>query len=130
MRNKAPLMLIELTVMLLILALAAALCMQGFAWADTQAQNNARKDRALVELQSAAEVLQACSGDLQAAVALHGGVLEQGNWTILLEDGTVLRAVPEQAALPNLGTARLEAEYNGAQLLQLQVCWQEAGYEE
>lgn len=130
MRNKAPLMLIELTVMLLILAFAAALCLQGFVWADTRAQEIARQDRALTEMQSAAEVLQACGGDLQAAAALHGGEVTQGNWTISLADGTVLRAVPEQAALPNLGTARLEAEFNGAQLLQLQVCWQEVGYEE
>lgn len=130
MKNKSPLMLIELTVMLLILAASAALCLRGFVWADARAQETQRRDLALVQLQNAAEVLQACGGDWEEAVRTHGGTWEAGHWVISLEDGTVLRAVPEETELPTLGAARLVAEYEDQQLLTLQVCWQEVGNEE
>lgn len=130
MKNKSPLMLIELTVMLLILAVSAALCLRLFAWADIRAQEIVRRDQALVQLQNAAEVLQACSGDWEAAAALQGGAWQDGQWIMELEDGTVLRGVPEQTQLPTLGAAKLVAEYEEQQLLTLQVCWQEADYEE
>lgn len=47
MRSKAPLALMEQMVMVLVFALAAALCLQAFALADRISRQNAERDQAL-----------------------------------------------------------------------------------
>ena len=46
MRSKAPLALMEQMVMVLVFALAAALCLQAFALADRISRQNAERDQA------------------------------------------------------------------------------------
>ena len=70
MRNKAPLAMLEQLVMLLVFALAAALCLQAFALADRLSDRTERFDRAVLEAQRAAETVKHCRGDLQQAQAL------------------------------------------------------------
>lgn len=59
MRSKAPLILMEQLVMVLVFALAAALCLQAFVFADRTSRTNEARDRAMVEAQNAAEMLKA-----------------------------------------------------------------------
>jgi len=59
MRSKSPLALMEQVVMLLVFGLAAALCLQAFAFADQMSARNRAVDRAVVECQRAAETLKA-----------------------------------------------------------------------
>ena len=54
MRSKAPLAMIEQTVMVLVFALAAALCLQVFVWCDRQSRDSAARDQAVLCAQSAA----------------------------------------------------------------------------
>lgn len=63
MKSKAPLILMEQLVMLLVFALAAALCVQAFALSDRTSLRNAARDRAVLEAQNAAEALK--GGDLE-----------------------------------------------------------------
>lgn len=58
MRSKAPLVLMEQLVMLLVFALAAALCVQAFALSERTSARNAARDRAILEAQNAAEALK------------------------------------------------------------------------
>lgn len=58
MKSKAPLVLMEQLVMLLVFALAAALCVQAFALSDRTSAWNAARDRAVLEAQNAAEALK------------------------------------------------------------------------
>ena len=69
MRNKAPLALMELVIMILIFALAAALCLQAFQWASEQSQQIALRDDAVLAVQNMAEALKASGGDAGAADA-------------------------------------------------------------
>ena len=69
MKSKASLSLMEMLVMVLIFALAAALCLQIFAKARTISLETARQDEAVLLAQNAAQVLKATSGDLQLAAA-------------------------------------------------------------
>ena len=71
MKRNASLALIEQVIMLLILILAAALCLRAFSWSDKQSLYYKDRDRAMVEVQSAAEVLKAYRGDFSAAAAIH-----------------------------------------------------------
>ena len=63
MRSKAPLVLMEQLVMVLVFALAAALCVQVFVLSDQTSRNYAARDRAAVAAQNAAEQLKGCGGD-------------------------------------------------------------------
>ena len=122
MKQKQALMLIELVVMLLVFALAAALCLQAFAWAQTTTLQSSRKDLVYNRAQEAAEQLKNTAGDYEAL----GGRLENGSYHLWLEDGLVLRAEPLQLQQAGLGGARIcvyDAE--GSCLVQLEVCWQE-----
>ena len=53
MKSKAPLALIEQLVMLLVFALAAALCLRGFVWAELRSQRMEARTHAVTLVQSA-----------------------------------------------------------------------------
>ena len=72
MRSKAPLALMEQMVMLLVFALAAALCLQAFVQSDAISQRSEARDRAVELAQSVAEVVKSCHGDLAAAAEKLG----------------------------------------------------------
>ena len=61
-RSRAPLALMELTVMLLVFALAAALCLQAFVVSSRQAAQSQARDTAVRLAQTAAETLKAAGG--------------------------------------------------------------------
>lgn len=65
MRSKATLTLIEQTVMLLVFALAAALCVRIFVYADQTSRYYEARDRAVLEAQNAAEMLKRFGGSVE-----------------------------------------------------------------
>lgn len=70
MRSRAPLVLMEQVVMILVFALAAALCVQVFVYADRTSRYHESRDRAIVEAQNAAESIK------QGSAAYF----DNGNW--------------------------------------------------
>lgn len=72
MRSKAPLVLMEQLVMLLVFALAAALCVQAFALSDRTSIRNAARDRAVLEAQNAAEALKGANTDYFTGMGAAG----------------------------------------------------------
>ena len=146
-RSRAPLALMELTVMLLVFALAAALCIQAFVASSRQAGENGARDTALRLAQTAAETLKASGGSaaeaqLRAAEQL-GGEVSQGIWYVLYDenwnvtdDGESSAYRLEAAPGPLGGFApaeglvqmrvRVAHEYKDAEeLVSLPVAWQE-----
>lgn len=135
MNNKSTLMLLELVIMLLVFLLAAALCLQAFAWADTRSAEGNREDMALLQAQNAAEALKAADGDFAAAADLLGGQWDgetwilgfDKNWETTEQDGIfILKAQPAETNTDYLGSAQLRVlDQQGKTLAQLQICWQE-----
>ena len=134
MKNKTPLLLIEQTIMLLILIVAAALCLRIFAWSDARATDNQNRDNAILQLQSAAEVLKDHQGDFSAAAKNHGGTADLTQWHIAFDagwsqtngDAAYQLLATHQDAPSYLGCALLEiSDSNGTVLETLTVCWQE-----
>ena len=120
MRNKGILLLIELSVILLVVAAAAGLCLQVFAWAEQTSLEEGHRAQALLCAQNAAQVLQSYGGDLQQAGGTWNGVcwiLEQGEVTVYV--------TPRASGTPLLGEATVEAVREGKTLASLTVCWQE-----
>lgn len=137
MRSRAPLALMEQTVMVLVFALAAALCLRAFVLADGISRQVEATDRAVLWAESAADTLKARNGDLAQAAAELGGNLDGQRWIIPLdetwqetagESAYTLTAQPIQSGQPLLGRTQIDvAEKNGESLFSLEVCWQEAG---
>ena len=116
------------------IALAAALCLQAIAWADNTSRDNADRDRALTELQSAAEILKSQNGDYRAAAAIYGGQATQEQWLIYWDENWVqtttpgtyqLQASEQTTDVPGLGSAQFIFTGSDHTLGSLQLCWQE-----
>lgn len=135
MKNKAPLALMEQTVMILVFALAGVLCLRAFVWADGHSRDNAMRDQALLLAQNAAQILKSESGDYADAARMYGGEWDEKQWTVFYDDqgqqtpgdgAYRLSVVPEPEELEYLGRAAVEVtDSNGRQLARLRVAWQE-----
>jgi hypothetical protein len=128
MKHKAPLAMIEQLVMLLVFALAAALCIQVFALAGRMSQREATRSGALLVAQNAAEMLKSTAGDYAEAAALYGGEWNGAVWVLEVPDaaGCRVEVTPEASAQPLLGEADVTAyAADGKVLVQLPVAWQE-----
>jgi len=112
MKNKASLLLMEQLVMILVFALAAALCLQVFAKAEAISTENARRDQAVVLAQNAAQLLQATAGDTEAAEALG-------------QDGFQVRVTLRPARQPGLACAGIDVFFEEDVLFSLETGWQE-----
>ena len=117
MRNKTSLLLMEQLVMVLVFALAAALCLNAFVAADRISQETARRDEAVLLAQNAAEILKATSGDaegvaqmLEADAAAAGCRLE----ILTVDSGIAL-----------LGQAEIQVWQEDMQIFTLRTGWQE-----
>lgn len=78
-RNKAPLALMEQIIMILVFALASAVCLQAFVYANNLSKNGALRELAAAKAQEVSEYCKAEHGDLDAVCeALHGERTESG----------------------------------------------------
>ena len=110
MKRKASLVLMEQLIMVLVFALAAALCLLVFAKARTMADETARRDEAVLIAQNTAELLK--SGNDPEALPVPN-------------DYTVV-TTPQNDLLPGLAQAEVTVSYEGERLFSLTVGWQEA----
>ena len=86
MRNRTTLSLMELTLMLLLFAVAAAVCLRAFALSDRLSRQAEQRDRAVLWAQTMAETWKAMDGDLAQAETLYGESSGDG-WTVCLDSG-------------------------------------------
>lgn len=138
MRSRAPLVLMEQLVMVLVFALAAAICVRAFALADTLSKGDAARDAAAFRCQSMAEVWKNCGGDATAAAAQYGGTVEQGLWRVFYDGawkpvGDRADAAYEVSLLVTDSGAGLRragvqacAETDSAPIFSLEIACQEA----
>lgn len=135
MKSKAPLMLMEQIVMLLVFALAAALCLQAFVRADELSHQGELLDQATLAAQSAAETVRQTRGDLALAAKQLGGQVDGDLLTLkdlsqsgetLAEAGCCLYIGRKTVEVQGLGAARIWImDPEGQELFSLQVAWQE-----
>ncbi len=115
MKNKASLVLMELLVMVLVFALAAAACLRCFVWAFQTSQEIGQRDRAVVLAQNTAEALKARNGDIPAAQAL-----------LEVPEELTLQIIKLSPEIPGLGEAEILIENDRGELLfSLCAAWQE-----
>ena len=113
MKNKTSLLLMEQLVMVLVFALAAALCLAAFVKADRISQETVRRDEAVLLAQNAAEVLKATSGDIERAKATASA----SDYRLEIEH--------LKTGLPFMGQAEIRVWLGEALLFTLRTGWQE-----
>ena len=114
MRSKATLSLMELLVMVLVFALAAALCMQAFARAQAISLETMRRDEAVVLAQNGAELLK--TGMTEPEIEKQ---LSDGTYTVQIWE------LPQE--IPGLKQAEISVFYENTALFSLMVGCQEVG---
>ncbi len=120
MKGKTSLALMEQTLMLLVFALAAALCLKGFLWAGQISRENAVRDRAVICAQNLAERIKA--NGLDEPLTLY----YDENWQPASENGAyVVTALPESAPA-GLGRAVVTVSHRaGTPVFSIPAAWQE-----
>ena len=124
MKNKTFLPMIEQMIMILIFALAAAFCLQGFATASRISKRQAVLTEAVGTVQNTAEILKSSHGDFELASELLNGSLTAEGLQISADDYVV---IVHTAAKEHdfLSSAKIEVMYDAETLYELTVSWQE-----
>ena len=149
MRSKSPLALMEQVVMVLVFALAAALCLRVFVFSDQASERNEAVDRAVLEVQNAAETLKSTglpADEAQKEVATRmGGTMSQGlvqicydeAWNVLSGNTEACAYVVEIQGLPAEVDGMVKVHIraaavkdislggSGEDLFAIDVAWQE-----
>ena len=128
MKSKSPLTLIEQMIMLLVFAIAAAVCIRAFVWADTKSKYNSNRSHALVALQSTAEMIKNENGDFESAaqkLTANNYRVVEGVLTLEFENCIVTAELVESPELT--GSAAVTAfDLSGEKLAEIEIIWQEA----
>ena len=137
MRSKTPLALMEQVVMVLVFALAAALCLQVFVFSNQMSEKSRDTDRAVVLAQNTAELLKACGGVEEASDTV-GGQIRQMLWSTYYDEDLKpvadqssayyeVHTLPEHSGVEGLGQATVDVIRFDANepLFSLTVNWQE-----
>ena len=119
MRSKTPLVLMEQLVMVLVFALAAAVCLQVFSLSDRLSRKQEALAEAALIAQNTAEELKYSHGEalLEWAEADGGYCLEKAGYRI--------EAKIEETEITGLQKVHLQVLEEGEALFQLPVAWQE-----
>lgn len=140
MKSKAPLMLMEQMIMLLVFALAAALCLQAFVKSEQLSSYSENRDRAVTIAQTAAETIRHSGGDmghaLTEAAEILGGEYRQGllwldygeDWQPVQSDGAfrlAAQGVPSDVEGLWKALVQVTDEPGEEILFEIEVCWQE-----
>ncbi len=116
MRNKSPLALMEQILMVLVFALSAALCLQGFTLANRISARLENRNQAVALAQNAAELVKYYDGDFtQAERQLNG------TWD---ENILHLEITPAVSASPFLGAAQIKVLHEEEIVFEIIVAWQ------
>ena len=125
MKGKTSLVLLEQVVMILVFALAAALCLQAFALSGRISTESELRDRAVLQAQNAVEILKDCGGDRAQAVDQIGGRFD-GDILVCEADGLRMTVVWQTPEVRYLGTAQVTVRNaDGDVLAELPAAWQE-----
>lgn len=129
MKSKAPLALMEQLVMVLVFALAAALCVQAFFASDRMSRQGEARDRAVLLAQNTAEYLKEYGAEQTAQTLAQalGGTAETPERVCVYLDGGLSedRPAPEDAAY--LLRVELEDAQYGGRLGRAEVSVYQAG---
>lgn len=130
-KSKTTLTLMEQLIMIAVFAVAVAVCLRVFAFANSRSEQNLINDVAVNESRNAAEVIKSTGGDFKRASEILSAVPTENGLEKDLsgEYGSLLLAAERlQFAAEGLGNASVTVSdpETGRQVFSITVCWQEA----
>ena len=117
MRSKTPLVLMEQLVMVLVFAMAAAICLQVFAFSEKRSEKNEAVAEAALLAQNTAEKLKSTHGEALLAWEVADGVYYMEE-----EYRMEVREVTDIAGMTKV---ELQVLDEGEVLFEIPVAWQE-----
>ncbi len=127
MRGKSPLVIMEIVVMLLVFAVAAAMCLGAFALAEDISEQTELRSEAVLRAQNCAETLRQLDGDFAGAAESLGGSWN-GETLSAQYPGLSLEAAETESGHELLGKARITvSDDGGEELFTLECAWQRGG---
>lgn len=145
MKNKTPLILMEQLAMVLVFALAAAVCLQIFVLSDQLSKKQEAKANAAFLAQNTAEWLKSQGIGFSEAPEESGWQIEDGAWvqqydkhwqqidgnSAMTEDASYkLKIFEEKTEIPGLVCAKITVSDAKATLFEVPVAWQEVAADE
>lgn len=134
MRSKTPLALMEQVIMVLVFALAAALCLRAFVLSDRISHACEERDRAVMAVQTVAETLKLCRGDLEETERIAESALDNVD-VVSRYDGQngadsasdlIVSISPAESGAALMSCAEITAfNSKGETVLTLTAAWQE-----
>lgn len=130
-KSKTTLTLMEQLIMIAVFAVAVAVCLRVFAFANSRSEQNLINDVAVNESRNAAEVIKSTGGDFVRAAEILGALPTENGLEKELsgEYGSLLLTSEKlQSAAEGLGNASVTVSdpETGRQVFSITVCWQEA----
>lgn len=125
-RSKAPLALMEQIIMILVFALAAAVCLQAFVYSDTLSKQGERRDLAVNRAQEVAEYCKAQGGDLDQVSAMMQAERTMDGLKLVSDGMSVILRVEqsdeymEKAKISVLGA-------DGEEIYSIPIAWNRRG---
>lgn len=125
MKNKTLLPLMEQLVMILVFALAATMCIQGFVLANRISANQEARAQAVIPAQNTAELLKQTAGDYEEVAQIMSGTWDGQRLTIPAHGDAVVLVTPLETAQELLGSAQIQVVENEEILFEITTAWQE-----
>ena len=119
MRSKTPLVLMEQLVMVLVFAMAAAICLQVFSLSDRLSKENEAKAEAALLAQNTAEELKASYGEALLNWEEADGIY------YMEEEGYRVQVQAAETEISGLRKVELQVWQEEEVLFEIPVAWQE-----
>ena len=127
--------------MIAIFAVSAALCLKGFALASKLSARQNAKDKAVIIVQNAAEILKANHGDIDTLTTVYHSTTVDGAFVAHFDSDFnnteynntakyTLTVIPVSDASDYLGIVHVYVSDNDGILFEVNVAWQEVQYNE
>ena len=136
MRNRSFLLLMEQICMIAVFAVAAAICLRGFASANKISQERNTLDSSVALAQDTCEILKHTKGDIKTAAQILGGHIKESVLFVYYDqdkkttDPTaavyVVKASPKTLD-EDLGASVVEVYSDDRLIYDLTVAWQTGG---
>jgi len=119
MRSKTPLVLMEQLVMVLVFAMAAAICLQVFGLSDRLSKENEARAEAALLAQNTSEELKSSYGEVLLDWEEVDGIY------YMEEEGYRVQVQAEETEISGLRKVRLQVLQEEEVLFEIPVAWQE-----
>ncbi|MBR2852661.1 MAG: hypothetical protein IKB91_09805 [Anaerotignum sp.] len=119
MRSKTPLVLMEQLVMVLVFAMAAAICLQVFSLSDRLSKENEARAEAALLAQNTAEELKSSYGEALLDWEEADGIY------YMEEEGYRVQVQTAETEISGLQKVRLQVLQEEEVLFEIPVAWQE-----